>query len=65
MNQGEIAFAWLRSGEVLRSGNDRAAAVDENGDAVDSADVRRTPVIVGDLRTSERLVSIHVYLTKS
>ena len=51
--------------EVLSSGNDRAAAVDENGEAVDSADVRQTPVITGDLRISERLVAIHVYLTKS
>jgi hypothetical protein len=42
--------------EVLSSGNDRDAAVDENGEAVDSADVRQTPVITGDLRISERLV---------
>jgi len=50
--------------EVLSSGNDRAAALDENSEAVDSADVRQTPVIAGDLRISERLVAIHVYLTK-
>ena len=40
--------------EVLSSGNDRAAAVDENGEAVVPAEVGQTPVIIGDLRISER-----------
>ena len=48
VNPGEIALAWLRSVKSFRQENDRAAAVDENGETVDFADVRRTPAITGD-----------------
>ena len=49
VNPGEIAFAWLRSVKSCRQENDRAAAVDENGETVDFADVHQTPAITGDL----------------
>jgi hypothetical protein len=65
LNPGEIVFTWLRYVKSCRQETTGLQQLMKTVEAVDSADVRQTPVIAADLRISERLAAIHVYLTKS